>query len=401
VLTPACRTRASSARLERIQPVLWKHRRAAERLQTSARRAVRQIQFHKLRAAAMRVQPWYRGCHERSKRILATRTAAVVVVQSWARRMSARALRDRRQWASDEIGLWLVEETWIGPIVDQHRLRTDVVAPELVDEFLFTGSDFFETSVCAGVARRRDAGATILEVLRHRPRHYPPSRLAGKPPSGWRGPRVLMHPAALRQNDRSEEEGRGKGSLDGVARAKVRVFVRHRSATLLNRTANAWVHYVKMERAWRPLLAFQVCRVFLRRCARTQSICERRLRRNVAAVRLQAAARGYVLRRARGEAHAATAVAAWWRGRQQWRRYRLLNASAIRIETAQRRSSVQATYWWISEKRSRRFAQSAVKQGFAVRDGIMGSRAWHPDHDFPMAEGLGHRHAHHAYLPTR
>ena len=252
----------------------------------------------------MRVQPWYRGCHERSKRILATRTAAVVVVQSWARRMSARALRDRRQWASDEIGLWLVEETWIGPIVDQHRLRTDVVAPELVDEFLFTGSDFFETSVCAGVARRRDAGATIHQVLRHRPRHYPPSRLAGKPPSGWRGPRVLMHPAALRQNDRSEEEGRGKGSLDGVARAKVRVFVRHRSATLLNRTANAWVHYVKMERAWRPLLAFQVCRVFLRRCARTQSICERRLRRNVAAVRLQAAARGYVLRRARGEAHA-------------------------------------------------------------------------------------------------
>ena len=186
-----------------------------------------------------------------------------------------------------------------------------------------------------------------------------------------------------------------------VARSTIRVFVRHRSATLLNHTANAWVHYVKMERAWRPLLAFQVCRVFLRRCARTQSICERRLRRNVAAVRLQAAARGYVLRRARGEAHAATAVAAWWRGRQQWRRYRLLNASAIRIETAQRRSSVQATYWWISEKRSRRFAQSAVKQGFAVRDGIMGSRAWHPDHDFPMAEGLGHRHAHHAYLPTR
>ena len=63
------------------------------------------------RAAAMRIQPWARGCLERSKNLLSIRRSAVVLMQAWVRRSLARTLSDRRRWASEEIGLWLIGET--------------------------------------------------------------------------------------------------------------------------------------------------------------------------------------------------------------------------------------------------------------------------------------------------
>ena len=396
IFHPACQSRASSARLARIQPALWRKSQAVQLIQTSTRRTLVQLDFHKLRSAAMIVQPWLRGCRVRRLKILSVRSNAVVVLQSWMRQQLARRIRDRRKWASDEIGSWLMEVSWIGPSVAHNRMITEIVIPQIFDEFFATGSEFFNMSVCDRVAERRDAGHSILDVLRNRPRYYPPERPKGTP-TDWSGPRVLMHPLSKGQNDRSTGP---RGSLDGVRRAKVRVFVRHRSATLINRTVNSWVRYVKLKRAFRPLLAFQVCRAFLRRCCKTRSQYERRLRRTVAAVRFQAIARGYIQRRCRYERRSATKLASWWRGLQQWRKYRLKRASAIRIESIQRRSSVQTKYWWVSEKRSRKFQAQAIKQGFAVRDGIPGGRAWHPDYGYPTTERLGNRHSHHAFLPT-
>ena len=318
---------SSRNRLHRLMPKLWKHHHGSTKVQTILRRKVHQQRFARLKKSILRVQPWYRGCHVRRMQVLNRRKECVERIQAWIRMCTAKRKKSRREWAVKEMHQWIVDFTWIQPTIDARLLRTTVCVPETQEDFML--------QVYQHIAERRNAGETIVRLLRD-------GFLTAK-------------------------------GYHGYYRAVQQVELRHRSVTLINQTVWQWVCYVKMKRAWKPLLALQCLRVWLRRTTKLKRVADLQLRQTVAVVRFQAVGRSYICRRNLIEQRSVTQIQAWFRCLKSWRKYRILRFSAIQIEKIRRASVVKTKYWWITtpgQHRSRKFEQQARKRAYPTREGF-------------------------------
>jgi hypothetical protein len=323
----SCCAVASKHRLTRLMPKLWRHDEKSTWIQSTLRRNIQQAKYAALKQAVMLIQPWCRGCLERKKNTLRRRALAVQALQGFVRTCAAIWQQKQRAWAVEEIHHWLMDYTWIQTFVENRVLRTKVVVPD-------TAVDMME-EVYQKIAERRNAGDTIVRLLR----------------AGF-----------LSAKDQH-----------GYVRAVNQVNLRHRSITLINRTVNSWVKFVKMHRAWTGLLALQCVRTWLRQTTQLKRVQDLHLRRDVAASRFQATGRGYVQRRNAREHQHAIVIQSWFRCLTVWRKYRVMKFSAIRIEKMRRAAVAKHKYWWVATPggtKSRKFEKQAVKVAYAQREGF-------------------------------
>ena len=229
-------------------------------------------------------------------------------------------------WAIAQIHEWLIDFTWISPIIDQHRLLTNVCVPDTQDDFLF--------HIYEAIAKRRNAGTVIVALLR----------------VGF-----------LRAKNEH-----------GYSRALLQIQVRHASATLINTTVHRWVCYVKMKRAFQPMLALHCIQIWLRNSVKLKSIQNQRLINNVAATKIQGMGKGYLYRRHFLELKSILRIQTWYRYLFAWRKYRVQQKSVVTISKIQRALKARSKYWWVSSpglKKSRMFENQAAKIGFPQREG--------------------------------
>ena len=300
---------------------------AVQTLQTTVRKYNHQKTFQRLKTVVLMIQPWYRGCKERKLHQLHHRKKAIHTIQNSYRVYKAIQRKEKKEWAINIIHQWIVDFTWIQPIVEINRIRTTVVIPEQQNELML--------QVYEAIANRRNAGQLIVHHLR----------------TGYI---------------------RAKGQ-HGYVRASNQIQVRHAAATVINQTVWTWVCHVKMKRAFQPLLALQCIKTWMRKTRKLTSIKQRRLISNVAATKIQRVGRGHVVRRHRTEHSSVTALQAWYRCVSTWRKYRVQLHSVVQITKVQRALKARSKYWWIASKpgkhRSRMFEQQSKKIAYPQREG--------------------------------
>ena len=333
---------SSKNRLKRIMPKVWRKYHASTTVQSKLRRIIHQSKYNTLQHSCLTLQPWIRGCLSRKRQILNQRIISLEHIQLWVRMCLSKKKLNRRKWAIEEIHNWILDFTWMRPIIDARVLRRETCIPETTDDFMH--------EIYQKIAERRDAGETIVKLLRV-------GYLSAKEKHGY-------------------------------YRALQAINVRHASATLINQRVWKWVKYVKMKRAFKPLLANQILRVWFRKIYQNHSLYIRKrsnkyhnlqLQSNVAAVRFQSVGRSYLSRRYHLENKSCVKIQAWYRFLKTWRKYKIMRYSAIQISKIRRSSVVRHKYWWIQtpgasvwngRHRSQKFEKQARKIAYPTREGF-------------------------------
>jgi ankyrin repeat protein len=317
----------SQKRLKRLMPKLWLKCHATALVQTLARKKRQQTNYQKLKSSVSITQPWYRGVRVRKKNILIKKLRSIQTIQNTIRTYQAKKKKRRKQWAVTIVHQWIINFTWIQPTVVKNRQLTNEIVPDTTRVFFL---DVYEA-----IAKRRISGVIIVQHLRN-------GYLSAKGQHGYK-------------------------------RAVNQVKLRHASATLINQTVKEWVCYQKMKRAFKPLLAFQCIRVWIRETPKLKFLRNKKLIRNVASTKIQSLSRGYVSRRNSIEIDSCIRIQAWFRCLSSWRKYRVKLHSAVQITKVQRALESRRKYWWIAKspglKRSRMFENQAKKVAYPQREG--------------------------------